>query len=123
MDRMMREMAACTFAFQRIHPEVAGGTGLRTDACRDHFCGRFFFDGKKEVNGISFDEVSVSVPPDACGNRMMDHPSFPYKPTTIETMLVLDGELNGDSMERFDSVSEVIVYINKLKNGISAAQP
>lgn len=123
MDRFMKESAACSAVFCRIHPTIASGTGLRTDACGYHFCGRFFFDEKKEVNGILFNEVSVSVPPDACGNRMMDHPSFPYKPTTIETMLVLDDELNGDSMERFDSVSEVIDYINKLKNGISAAQP
>ena len=122
MDRYMSGIVACSIAYSRIHGLVASGTGLR-DACGDHFCGRFFFEGEKEVDGIPFDEISVSFPPDASGNRMKDHPSFPYKPTTIETMLVLHGELNGDSMQRFDSVSEVIVYINKLKNGISAAQP
>jgi hypothetical protein len=114
MERYMREMAACSaFYSSRVHPAVARGTGLRTDACGNHFCGRFYLDGHREV--------SVSVPPDAIGNRERDHQSFPYTPTTIETMLVVDGELNGDSMQRFDSVSMVVDYINNLKNGISAA--
>ena len=110
----MREMAACSaFYSSRVHRAVAQGTGLRTDACGPHFCGRFYLDEHREV--------SVSVPPDASGNRARDHPSSSYRPRTIETMLVLNGELQHDSIRRFNSVPGVIRYINNLKNRISGA--
>ena len=99
MQTIVHEMAVCSaFYSNHVHSAVAQGTGLRTDARRAHYCGRFYFDHHWEV--------SVSVPPDASGNRARDHPSSSYRPKTIETILVLNG---------------VIGYINKKKNRLSGA--
>lgn len=114
MHTIVNEMAICSaFYSNHVHSAVAQGTGLRTEARRAWYCGRFYVDDHWEV--------SVSVPPDASGNRARDHPSSSYRPQTIETMLVLNGELKHDSIQRFNSVPGVIRYINNLKNRISGA--
>ena len=128
MMRLMRELDTCiAFFTKNVRDQVKTGTGLKSSPPEElgSFCFRLYFEERLEVNGIAFNGISVSVPVDCAGNKEKKDYT-PYVPRTIETLLTLDDELldsNDNSMKCFDSdsVSDVIDYINNLKNGIDVA--
>lgn len=70
-----------------------------------------------------FDSVSISVPPDAMGNRGAEFDEG--DPSTFETALVKDGELvyveelDYEDVQRFFSTEELIAELERLHNSIS----
>lgn len=72
------------------------------------------------VHGIA--QVSISVPSDAMGNRLMDDVSVHNLPSTIEIALCDDaGELSYkhpliSDVKRFSDVASLLLFLDKLAN-------
>ena len=73
--------------------------------------------------GPEFNLVSISVPPDAMGNRGAEYDEG--EPSTIEIALVKDGrlvyvdELGYEDVQRFFSTKQLIAELERLHNPIS----
>jgi hypothetical protein len=92
---------------------------------RETFCFRIGVKRDVPLYG-SYDiaRVSISVPPDAMGNRGIDRVSEHNLPSTIEIALVDEaGELSydhplisGSGVERFDNVASLLRFLDELAN-------
>jgi len=91
----------------------------------ESWCFCIYFHGKSDA---SFDGISVSVPPDAAGNRKGQSVN------TFETALLLNddltynGDLGYDDIRRYDSMKDVLDEILRLaaiqnKNTVSVSVP
>jgi hypothetical protein len=74
----------------------------------------------------SLHTVSVSVPPDACGNRSMDLKEYGDEPSTYETCLVDSNgkltyvdEADYDDVRRFYTVDELVTELVRLANYVT----
>jgi len=82
------------------------------DKKSDHFCGRVTLSGEEKKI------VSISIPPDACGNRGPGQYDDPAIPETIEIMMISDHDDLYRDIWRCTTVDELISKLEKIRDNI-----
>ena len=119
----MGNMTACTNKASELYTELSLNNNLSEwvdfgGPPTGHYC--FGIGG---FTHTEFDSVSISVPPDAMGNRGAEYDEG--EPSTFETALIKDGELvyvdelGYEDVQRFSSTEELIAELERLHNSIS----
>ena len=116
---IMGNVQACSSVAHQLHEQLSASDrfhdlGFTLYECRENAFS-FRVGGFPEQNTYRFEMLSVSVPPDAIGNREGE-------PSTYETALigsnsvVYDSDLGYDDVLRFESLDEILDEFLRLYN-------
>ena len=118
IQEMMQSMDICA----RHAREIAGQLqlkGMEDVFCEeDSHCFKIYI-GKRNLEGIEIDTISIAVAPDRCGNRLSDHDGRTnYIPQCIEGLLSNNGKLISEQyieMMHFNNADEIFNKVRSLR--------
>ena len=99
MENLQPGRNACIEYFEKsVHPLLTSSFPDLNIAFDPRWhCAQVYFGRSRVYEGTYYDGISISVAPDRCGNRSMDHGgSSSFTPRCIEGILLMEGNLQND---------------------------